>query len=222
LGTSPANAAIPVDCSELGIAITEHSCFHSEFGPFETVMATAGSAVSTATPNIDPVHTEYRIGLTGEYSVVTYTPKRSGAWAVLLGKGVPLEVLAGQAEALPSILDQNSTTGCDALPILHVFELTEATKYRFVFGPTAERTVVAVVEYIDDFLTQNGRDVDGDGFGSKVEVLVTPCAPPEGFAPNTRDCDDTDPLINPGTEETCDGIDQNCNGVADDAPAAGT
>lgn len=213
---SPADAAIPVDCSELGIAITEHSCFHSEFGPFETVMATAGSAVSAASPNIDPVHTEYRIGLTGEYSVVTYTPKRSGAWAVLLGNDMPLEVLAGQAEALPSILDQNGTTGCGALPALHVFELNEATKYRFVFGPTAERTVVAVVEYIDDFLTQNGRDIDSDGFGSKKDVIVTPCAPPAGFAPNTRDCDDTDPLINPGTEETCDGIDQNCNGVADD------
>jgi MYXO-CTERM domain-containing protein len=220
LATSPADAAIPVDCSELGIAITEHSCFHSEFGPFETVMATAGSMVSAATPNIDPVHTEFRIGLTGEYSVVTYTPKRRGAWAVLLGKDVPLQVLAGQAERLPASLDQNGTTGCNTLPLLHVFELTEATKYRFVFGPTAERTVVAVVEYIDDFMTQNGRDVDGDGFGSKQEVIVTPCAPPQGFAPSTRDCDDTDPLINPGTEETCDGIDQNCNGVADDVGLA--
>jgi MYXO-CTERM domain-containing protein len=216
LFTSLANAAIPGDCSELGIAITEHSCFHSEFGPFETVMATAGSALSTATPNIDPVHTEYRIGLTGEYSVVTYTPKRSGAWAVLLGKDVPLEVLAGQAEASPSILDQNGNTGCDALPLLHVFQLTEGTKYRLVFGPTAERSVVAVVEYVDDFLTQNGRDVDGDGFGGSEEVIVTPCVPPGGFAPNTRDCDDGDDLINPGADEACDGIDQNCNGVADD------
>lgn len=218
--TSPADAALPADCSELGIAITEHSCFHSEFGPFETVMATAGSALADATPNVDAVHTEFRVGLTGEYSVVTYTPKRSGAWAVLLGRDVPLEVLAGQAEARSSILDQNGTTGCDALPILHVFELSEATKYRFVLGPTAERTVVAVVEYIDDFLTQNGRDVDGDGFGSKEEAIVTPCAPPAGFAPNTRDCDDTDPLINPSTEEACDGIDQNCNGVADDVGLA--
>jgi hypothetical protein len=220
LVTSTADAAIPVDCRELGIAITEHSCFHSEFGPFETVMATAGRALSATTPNIDAVHTEYRIGLTGEYSVVTYTPKRTGAWAVLLGKDVQLDVLAGQAEALPSILEQNGTTGCDALPILHVFQLTEATKYRFVFGPTAERTVVAVVEHIDDFSTQNGRDGDGDGFGSKQEVMVTPCTPPVGFAPNTRDCDDADPLINPGTEETCDGIDQNCNGVADDVGLA--
>lgn len=214
--TPTTRAAVPADCRELGVAITEHSCFHSEFGPFETVMATAGSEASAATPNINPVHTEFRVGLTGEYSVVTYTPERSGAWAVLLGKDVPLEVLAGKAEVLPSVLDQKGGTGCDALPLLHVFELTAKTTYRFVFGPTAEPTVVAVVEYIDDFLTQNGLDEDGDGFGSKAEVVVTPCKPPAGFAPNTRDCDDADADINPSAAEACDGVDQNCNGVADD------
>ena len=229
--TAPAHAEIAEDCAELGIAITEHSCFHSEFGPFETVMATAGTMIADGTPNIDPVHTEYRVGLAGEYSVVTYTPKRSGAWAVLLGKDVPLQVLAGEGERLPSLHDEYGTTGCEALPLLHVFhfddttcsfdaeqnkEVCVPTKYRFVFGPTSERTVVSVVEYIDDFLTQNGRDEDGDGFGSKADVIVSPCEPPASYAPNTRDCDDTDPLINPGTAEACDGIDQNCNGVADD------
>jgi hypothetical protein len=216
LTPATATAAIPGDCTELGVAITEHSCFHSEFGPFDTVMATAGSTASADTPNIDPIHTEYRIGLTGEYSVVTYTPRRSGAWAVLLGEDVPIQVLAGKAEALPSILEQEGTTGCDALPLLHVFELTAKTQYRFVFGPAANATVVAVVEYIEDFLTQNGRDADGDGFGGKAEVIVTPCKPPTGFAPNTRDCDDTDPEVNPSAKEACDGVDQNCNGVADD------
>jgi hypothetical protein len=214
--SATATAAVPGDCAELGVAVTEHSCFHSEFGPFETVLSTAGSTASADTPNIDPVHTEHRIGLTGEYSVVTYTPKRSGAWAVLLSKDVPIQVLAGKAQALPSLLDQEGTTGCDALPLLHVFELTAKQQYRFVFGPTPDPTVVAVVEYIDDFLTHNGRDDDGDGFGSKAEVVVTPCKPPAGFAPNTRDCDDTDPAINPNAKEACDGVDQNCNGVRDD------
>lgn len=103
---APATAAIPADCVELGVAITEHSCFHSEFGPFETVLATAGTEVSATTPDINAVHTEYRIGLAGEYGVVAYTPARSGAWAVLLGKDVPLRVLAGKADAVPPILDQ--------------------------------------------------------------------------------------------------------------------
>lgn len=214
---APAYARIPEGCTELGVAITEHSCFHSAFGPFETVMATGGSTLSKETPGIDPIHTEFRIGLTGEYSVVTYMPELSGAWAVFLDKDVPLQVLAGPADARPSIFDEAGTTGCDALPILHVFELTKGTKYRLVFGPTAERSVVAVIENVDAFLTQNGRDADGDGFGSRSEVLESPCEPPQGFAPNTRDCNDADPLVHPGAEEGCgDGVDQNCNGSEGD------
>jgi MYXO-CTERM domain-containing protein len=99
---------------------------------------------------------------------------------------------------------------------LHVFQLTANTKYQLVFGPTELRQVAVVIEYIDDFLTQNGRDADGDGFGSSADLVVTPCTPPAGFAPNALDCNDGDSSINPGSAEICDGIDQNCNAVADD------
>ncbi len=209
-------AAIPGDCRNLGSAITGHSCFHAEFGPFASVLATDGIGATPVTPDISAVHTEYRVGLTGEYSVVTYTPARSGAWVVLLGSNVPLQVLSSKASPLPSQLDQLGDTGCEALPVAHVFELTASTKYRLVLGPTAERSVVSVIEYVDDFLTQNGADQDGDGFGDSAAVVITPCRPPPGFAPNRLDCDDDNPLIHPDAAEICDGVDQNCNYVPDD------
>jgi|GEM_PF-1435160 len=211
-----ARANIPGDCSALGLAITEHSCFHAEFGPFSTVASTPGVLPAAKTPDLNPVHTEYRVGLAGAASVVTYTPERTGAWAVLLGAEVPVSLAAGQTPPLEPMLSQAENTGCKALPVLHVFRLTAKTKYRLVFGPTELRQLAVVIEYIDDFLTQNGRDVDGDGFGSAVDFVVTPCTPPAGFAPNARDCDDGDSSVNPGSLEVCDGIDQNCNGVADD------
>jgi len=37
----------------------------------------------------------------------------------------------------------------------------------------------------------------------------------DGWSDNT-DCDETDPAVNPGTPELCDGADQDCDGVADD------
>ena len=45
------------------------------------------------------------------------------------------------------------------------------------------------------------RDVDGDGYGDWL------CG--------GTDCNDSDPAINPGATEVCDGIDNDCNGVTD-------
>ncbi|MBX3249166.1 MAG: putative metal-binding motif-containing protein [Myxococcales bacterium] len=56
---------------------------------------------------------------------------------------------------------------------------------------------------------RNGRclpcdvDIDGDGYGA------------------CEDCDETNPNVNPGVAEVCNGVDDNCSGTADDGdPAA--
>ncbi len=58
-------------------------------------------------------------------------------------------------------------------------------------------------------------DMDGDGYGDPANPR---CLFPE------LDCNDTDPNINPGAEEICDdSIDNDCDGLADDAdPDCGT
>jgi hypothetical protein len=90
-------------------------------------------------------------------------------------------------------------------------------RHRIVFGPTSAASVVIVIEYVEDFSIANGRDADGDGFGTATDTIKTPCTPPSGYVQNTSDCDDEDPSLNPGAVEICDGLDQNCNGVPDDA-----
>jgi hypothetical protein len=59
------------------------------------------------------------------------------------------------------------------------------------------------------------RDADGDGFGSDSNVLRR-CAQPSGFILAGGDCDDTNAARAPGRSETCDGLDNNCDGVIDD------
>lgn len=60
------------------------------------------------------------------------------------------------------------------------------------------------------------RDSDGDGYGSKT-VKIIACAPPSGYVAGTGDCNDSKSSIYPGAIEVTDGLDNNCNGVIDEA-----
>jgi hypothetical protein len=59
-------------------------------------------------------------------------------------------------------------------------------------------------------------DSDGDGYGDGT-VSTLSCNQPVGYVSNTDDCDDTDAMVYPGATEICDGKDNNCNGLTDDA-----
>ena len=58
-------------------------------------------------------------------------------------------------------------------------------------------------------------DADGDGFGDPL-VSAEMCEASDGYVLDSRDCDDTDPDINPGSPEVCDGIDNNCREGVDE------
>jgi hypothetical protein len=58
-------------------------------------------------------------------------------------------------------------------------------------------------------------DSDGDSFGDAA-VSQLSCNQPASFVTDARDCDDGDPTVNPSAVETCDGVDEDCNGSTDD------
>jgi len=59
------------------------------------------------------------------------------------------------------------------------------------------------------------EDLDGDGYGvSKIALRACPGDPL--WSPIGGDCDDSDDAINPNRLEICNGVDDDCNGVADD------
>ncbi|MCA9492441.1 MAG: putative metal-binding motif-containing protein, partial [Myxococcales bacterium] len=57
-------------------------------------------------------------------------------------------------------------------------------------------------------------DGDGDGHG-RAEQEVTACEPPKQAVSSSDDCDDLDPDVNPDATESCDGVDEDCDGVPD-------
>ena len=69
---------------------------------------------------------------------------------------------------------------------------------------------------------QRYMDNDGDGFGIPQSKCL--CQPDGAYsADNVLDCDDSDPDINPDADEDCltVGIDDNCNGTANDMDGLG-
>lgn len=59
-------------------------------------------------------------------------------------------------------------------------------------------------------------DSDLDGYGDPDQPFEG-CLPGPGYSDNDLDCDDTQNSINPGAEELCDTIDNNCDGTIDEA-----
>lgn len=70
-------------------------------------------------------------------------------------------------------------------------------------------------------------DCDGDGYAAEGAGMRMACPPPEPMAcgggwtlrapvPGARDCDDVRPDVRPGATEVCDGVDQDCDMMADD------
>ncbi len=61
-------------------------------------------------------------------------------------------------------------------------------------------------------------DVDGDGWGD-VSNASTSCSAPSGSISDGSDCDDHDAAVFPGADEWCNGYDDDCDGVVDEADA---
>ena len=60
------------------------------------------------------------------------------------------------------------------------------------------------------------RDVDADGVGSTASGTTRNCAVPSGYSATDGDCDDFDNRRTPGKTESCNSIDDNCNGQVDE------
>tara|TARA_Y100000310_G_scaffold280284_1_gene299895 strand:+ start:274 stop:2385 length:2112 start_codon:yes stop_codon:yes gene_type:complete len=59
------------------------------------------------------------------------------------------------------------------------------------------------------------RDYDADNYGNP-NAYITSCDQPEGYLEDNTDCEDDNFNVNPGVEEICNGIDDNCDDIIDE------
>ncbi|HJW29693.1 MAG TPA: MopE-related protein, partial [Saprospiraceae bacterium] len=59
------------------------------------------------------------------------------------------------------------------------------------------------------------QDADHDGYGNSALSFLA-CSAPTGYVANDDDCDDTNMNIHPGATETCNLVDDDCDGLIDE------
>jgi hypothetical protein len=68
---------------------------------------------------------------------------------------------------------------------------------------------------VDEGCATYYRDADGDTYGDPGDA-TTATSQPAGYVANANDCNDGNAAINPGATETCNSVDDNCDGNIDE------
>ena len=63
------------------------------------------------------------------------------------------------------------------------------------------------------------RDADTDGYGNAA-ISQPSCTQPTGYVASSADCNDATSNIHPSATETCNGVDDDCDGQTDENSAA--
>jgi hypothetical protein len=109
-----------------------------------------------------------------------------------------------------------------------VADSTDCDDSDAAINPIATESCDAVDNDCDGDVDESGAtgesswyaDSDSDTFGNASDS-VTACDMPSGYVADSTDCDDGDAAINPAALEVCDsGVDNDCNGMADDDDGA--
>jgi hypothetical protein len=120
----------------------------------------------------------------------------------------------------------SSAVSCEA-PAGHVSDATDCDDADGTENPGADERCDGDDDDCDGDVDEDSAvdagtwyaDVDGDGYGDPASGAVA-CAAPAGYGADAQDCDDFDALVNPAATETCNGIDDNCDGDVDESSAA--
>jgi PKD repeat protein len=204
--------------------------------PASACVNTAVSFTNTSTGTPTSYLWNFGNGQTSTLANPTYTYATAGSYTVTLtvtnaaGNNTTTSTVVVQA-AVTYYADADgdgfgnnavSIAGC-SVPFGYVASNTDCNDAAAGINPGATEICNAADEncngLIDEGIavTTYYADIDGDGFGNP-NASVSNCAQPVGYIANNTDCADNAAAVNPIAMELCNNnIDDNCNGLIDDA-----
>ena len=116
--------------------------------------------------------------------------------------------------------DPNTSTQSCTQPIGYVSNSNDCNDTEALAWTSASEVCDGVDNDCDGGIDENVtntfyRDLDVDGYGS-VSQSVEACTVPFGYVANANDCNDSCSTCYPGSAESCDGVDNNCDGSIDE------
>jgi Tol biopolymer transport system component len=93
------------------------------------------------------------------------------------------------------------------------FTIFQSASTNLLAGDPSD-TIVDI--YLRNSLTTWYRDIDADTYGNTADSLAVLFPPSAGYSLVPGDCNDTNPAVNPGAIETCNGVDDDCDGSVDE------
>jgi MYXO-CTERM domain-containing protein len=122
--------------------------------------------------------------------------------------------------------DSSSSTVSCAQPSAHVADSADCDDSSAAVNPAALETCNGIDDDCDGIIDEDDAtdattwyaDTDGDGYGNVNAVLVS-CSQPSSHVADLTDCDDNSATVNPSISESCNGIDDDCDGTIDEDDA---
>ncbi len=113
----------------------------------------------------------------------------------------------------------DSLEACSA-PAGYVGNGTDCDDTNAAINPAATEVHDGVDNDCDTFIDEGVsniyyRDFDEDTYGDPAVVTYAD-SPPEGYVADNTDCNDADAAVHPGATETCNGVDDDCDGATDE------
>jgi hypothetical protein len=116
--------------------------------------------------------------------------------------------------------DLATTTAACSAPAGYVSNSTDCNDASASVNPGATETCNSVDDDCDTSIDEGVQttfyaDADNDTYGD-LATTTAACSAPAGYVSNSTDCNDASASVNPGATETCNNVDDDCDGSTDE------